>query len=57
MSRIPMEAIEQKLEIGPSFKPIKQKERTYTPERRKVICQEVNRLLIVGFIRLVDYPN
>jgi hypothetical protein len=49
--------IEHKLVIDPAFKPIKQKERRYTPERRKAIQVEVNKLLEVGFIRLVDYPN
>jgi hypothetical protein len=56
MSRIPQEMIEYKLGIDPSFKPIKQKERRYTLDRREAIRQEVNRLLKAGFIRLVDYP-
>jgi hypothetical protein len=49
--------IEHKLSIDPTFKPIKQKERRYTPERRKTIRVEVNKLLEVGFIRPVDYPS
>jgi hypothetical protein len=57
MSEIPKEVIEHKLGIDPSFKPIKQKERRYTPEWRETIFQEVNRLLEAGFIRLVDYPS
>jgi hypothetical protein len=57
MSRIPREVIEHKLGIDPSFKPIKQKKRRYTPERRETIRQEVNRLLEAGFIRSVDYPS
>jgi hypothetical protein len=32
MPGIPREVIKNKLEIDPSFKPIKQKERGYTPE-------------------------
>jgi hypothetical protein len=51
------EMIEHKFGIDPSFKPIKQKERGYTPERRETIRQEVNKLLEAGFIRTVDYPN
>jgi hypothetical protein len=42
---IPREVIEHKLGIDPAFKPIKQKERRYTPERREAIQVEVNRLL------------
>jgi hypothetical protein len=57
MPRIPREVIEHKLGIDPAFKPIKQKERRYTPERRETIRIEVNKLLEAGFIRPVDYPN
>jgi hypothetical protein len=55
MPGIPIEVIEHKLEIDPAFKPIKQKERRYTPERREAIRLEVNKLLEAGFIRPVDY--
>jgi hypothetical protein len=57
MSGILREMIEHKLGIDPSFKPIKQKERRYTTERREAITQEVNKLLEAEFIRLVDYPR
>jgi hypothetical protein len=57
MSKIPKEVIEHKLGIDSAFKPIKQKERRYTLERRKTIRQEVNKLLEVRFIMPVDYPN
>jgi hypothetical protein len=57
MPDIPTEVIEHKLDIDPSYKLIKQKERGYTPERCDTIQQEVNKLLEVGFIRSVDYPN
>jgi hypothetical protein len=57
MPGIPREVIGHKLEIDPSFKSIKQKERRYTRERREAIRQEVNRLLEARFIRPVDYPS
>jgi hypothetical protein len=57
MPRIPREVIEHKLGIDPAFKPIKQKERRYTPERRETIQLEVNKLLEARFIRPVDYPS
>jgi hypothetical protein len=57
MFGIPREMIEHKLGIDPSYKPAKQKERRYTPERQKIIRQVVNKLLETGFIRPVDYPN
>jgi hypothetical protein len=56
MSGMPRDVIEHKLGIDPSYKPIKQKERRYTPERRETIRKEINKLL-AGFIRRVDYPN
>jgi hypothetical protein len=37
MSRIPREVIEHKLDIDPSYKSVKQKERKYTLERREII--------------------
>ncbi len=51
------EVIEHKLGIDPLYKLVKQKERRYIPERRKIIRQEVNNLLEDGFIRPVDYPS
>jgi hypothetical protein len=55
MSVIPREMIEHKLGIDPLYKPVKQKERRYTPERHETIRQKVNKLLEPGFIRPVDY--
>jgi hypothetical protein len=46
---------EHKLEIDQSIKPIMQKEKRYTPEKRRSIWQEVNHLLEARFIRQVDY--
>jgi hypothetical protein len=57
MPGIPREVIEHKLGIDLAFKPIKQKERRYTLERRETIRLEVNRLLEAGFIKPVDYPS
>jgi hypothetical protein len=57
MPGIPRDMIEHKLDSDPAFKPIKQKERRYTPERREAIRLEVNKLLEVGFIGPVDYPS
>jgi hypothetical protein len=56
MPGIPREVIEHKLGIDPAFKPIKQKERRYTPDKCKANRLELNKLLEARFIRLVDYP-
>jgi hypothetical protein len=55
MPGIPREVIDHKLGIDPAFKPIKQKERRYTLERRETSRLEVNMLLEDGFIIPVDY--
>jgi hypothetical protein len=57
MPGILREMIEHKLGIDPSYKPIKQKERRYTSDRRETFQQEVNKLLKAGFIRPIDYPS
>jgi hypothetical protein len=57
MPEIHRKVIEHKLDIDPAFKPIKQKERRYTSERRETIRLEVTKLLEARFIRLVDYPS
>jgi hypothetical protein len=55
MPGIPRQVIEHKLCIDPSYKPVKQKERRYTPEWCETIRQEVNKLLEAGFIRAIVY--
>ena len=45
------------LNISPSFKPVKQKRRSFTPERQKEINEEVGELLQAGVIREVEYPE
>jgi hypothetical protein len=56
MFGIPREVIKHRFGIDPSYKPIKQMERRYTPERRETIWQEVNKFLKDAFTRPVDYP-
>ncbi|KAJ9553525.1 hypothetical protein OSB04_017570 [Centaurea solstitialis] len=49
--------ISHKLNVDPTFKPIKQKRRKFAPERNKVINDEVDNLLKIGKIREVKYPE
>jgi hypothetical protein len=46
-----------KLNVDPSIRPIKQKRRVFAPDRNQAISDEVEKLLIVGFIRKVYYPD
>ena len=49
--------ITHRLNVSPSFKPVKQKRRSFAPERQKVINEGVGKLLQAGAIREVEYPE
>ena len=49
--------ITHRLNVNPSFKPVKQKRRSFAPERQKAINEEVGKLLWAGAIREVEYPE
>ena len=46
-----------RLNVNPSFKPVKQKRRSFALERQKAINDEVGKLLQAGAIRDVEYPE
>ena len=49
--------ITYRLNVNPSFKPVKQKNRSFAPERQKAINEEVDKLLQAKAIREVEYPE
>ena len=49
--------ITHRLNVSSSFKPVKQKRRSFTPKRQKAINEEVDKLLQAGAIREVEYPD
>ena len=49
--------ITHRLNVSPSFKPVKKKRRSFTPERQKAINEEVGKLLKAGAVREVEYPE
>ena len=49
--------ITHRLNVSPSFKPVKQKRRSFAPERQKEIKEEVSKLLQAGAIREIEYPE
>ena len=55
MGGIDLTVITHRLNVSPSFKPIKQKRRSFAPERQKAINEEVSKLLQAGAIREVEY--
>ena len=57
MGGIDPTVITHMLNVSPSFKPIKQKRRSFAPERQKAINKEVGKLLQAGAIKEVEYPE
>ena len=49
--------ITHRLNVSPSFKPVKQKRRSFALERQKAINEEVGKLLQAEAIREVEYPE
>ena len=57
MGGIDPTVITYRLNVSPSFKPIKQKRRSFALERQKAINKKVDKLLQAGAIREVEYPE
>ena len=57
MGEIDPTIITHRLSVSPSFKPVKQKIRSFALERQKEINEEVGKLLQAGAIREVEYPE
>jgi hypothetical protein len=57
MPGIDPSVIVHRLNVDPNFRPIRQKRRTFAPERNQAVAEEVSKLLAAGFIREVDYPK
>ena len=49
--------ITHRLNVNPSFKPVKQNRRSFAPERQKAINEEVGKLLQAKAIKEVEYPE
>jgi hypothetical protein len=57
MTGVPRELAEHKLEVYPQARPIWQKLRCFTPDKREAIRAELARLVSAGFIRQVLHPE
>jgi hypothetical protein len=57
MPRVPRELAEHKLKVYPQARPIQQKLRHFTPDKREAIRTELARLVSAGFIREVLHPE
>jgi hypothetical protein len=57
MPGVPRELAEHKLKVYPQARPIRQKIRRFTPDKREAIRVELARLVVTGFIREVLHPE
>ena len=57
MSGIDPSVIVHRLNVLPSFSPIRQKKQVFAQERDKAIAEEVRKLLEADFIQEVYYPD
>ena len=57
MSGIAPSVIVHRLNVSPSFPPIRQKKRVFAPEQDQAITEEVRKLQEASFIREVYYPD
>ena len=57
MGGVNQAVITHMLKVNPSFKPVKQKRRSFAPERQKAINEEVSKLLQAKVIKEVEYPE
>jgi hypothetical protein len=57
MPGVPRELAEHKLKVYPQARPIRQKLRRFTPDKREAIRTELARLVAAGFIREVLHPK
>jgi hypothetical protein len=53
MRRVPTELIEHELHLDPKAKPVKQRLRHFTQDKKYAIKKEIARLLDTGFIKEV----
>jgi hypothetical protein len=57
MPGVPRELAEHKLKVYPQARPIRQKLRCFTPDKREAIHAELAHLVSAGFIREVLHPK
>ena len=57
MPRIDPSVMVHRLNVSPSFSPVRQKKRVFAPERDQAITEEVRKLQEASFIREVYYPD
>ena len=54
---ISSKVITHRLNIDPKIKSVRQKKRPFAIEMQKIIDEEVDKLLTIGFIKKTNYPD
>jgi hypothetical protein len=57
MPGIPRDVAEHPLDIRAGARPVKQPLRRFDEEKRRAICEEIHKLMAVGFIKEVFHPE
>jgi hypothetical protein len=57
MTGIPREVVEHSLDIWANSKPVRQHLCQFDEEKRRVIGEEIHKLLVAGFIKEVFHPK
>ena len=57
MPGVPRELVEHKLDLNPGSKPVKQRLRWFSPDKKAAIKKEITKLLAVGFIREILHSD
>jgi hypothetical protein len=57
MSGVPRELAEYKIDVNEGSKPIKQRLRRFSPDKKEAIKKEIIKLMAAGFIREILHPD
>jgi hypothetical protein len=57
MSGVPRELAEHRIDVNEGSKPIKQRLRRFSPDKKEAIKKEITKLMAAGFIREILYPD
>ena len=57
MTSIDLEVVMHRLQIDPGYPPVKQKRRQFAPKRNHIINEEIQKLIDIGSVREVQYPD
>ena len=57
MSGVPRKLAEHKIDVNEGSKPIKQRLRRFSPEKKEAIKKEIAKLLAAGFIKEILHPD